>query len=137
MKATVKIEKEVDIKTLHVSAEVRYWEDSLVNGREDAEGDLIPCRNGDNWEPVIDFDSGKIINWQLGTEADVHYKVCDAGVYELKDEEGNTLVKKEGYVPEVMCPEENGYGDYIIMKIDEKGFITNWQPHIDDFFDEA
>lgn len=28
-----------------------------------------------------------------------------------------------------MCPEEPGYGDYIIMKIDEDGKIENWSVH--------
>lgn len=26
-----------------------------------------------------------------------------------------------------MCPKENGYGDYIIMNIDENGFIQGWE----------
>jgi len=44
MKRTIKVEKEVDIKTLHVQANVRYWEDATVNGVEDEEGTLMPCR---------------------------------------------------------------------------------------------
>ena len=136
MKAIIKVEKEVEIKTLQVSAGVRYWEDATVNGVEDENGDLIPCRNGDNWEPKININKGVIVNWKKGIKAEVHYKVCDAGVYELKDEEGETVIKKEGYVPKIMCPEGNGYGDYIIMNIDENGQIGNWQPDIDDFFEE-
>ena len=136
MKAIIKVEKEVEIKTLQVSAGVRYWEDATVNGVEDENGDLIPCRNGDNWEPKININKGVIVNWKKGIKAEVHYKVCDAGVYELKDEEGETVIKKEGYVPKIMCPEGNGYGYYIIMNIDENGQIGNWQPDIDDFFEE-
>lgn len=48
MKITIKVEKEVEIKTLEVRAGVRYWEDATVNGNEDSEGELIPCREGDN-----------------------------------------------------------------------------------------
>lgn len=133
MKATVKIEKEVEIKTLEVSARVRYWEDTTVNDAEDTDGNLIPCRNGDNWEPVIDIDNGRILHWEQGKKASVHYKVCDAGVYTLKDAEGNTVFTKEGYVPSIMCPGADGWGDYIIMEIDENGMISDWVPYIDDF----
>ena len=33
----------------------------------------------------------------------------------------------------MMCPEGGGYGDYIIMKIDENGVIRNWNVNIEDF----
>jgi len=33
MKVTIKIEKEIELKTLVVKAKVRYWEDADVNGR--------------------------------------------------------------------------------------------------------
>ena len=46
MKITIKKEIEVKIKTLHVKAGVRYWDDTRVNGKEDEKGDLIPCRIG-------------------------------------------------------------------------------------------
>lgn len=136
MKATIKVEKEVEIETLHVSAGVRYWEDSTVNDAEDTDGTLIPCRNADRWEPVIEIDAGRIRHWPQGTTAHIHYKVCDDGLYILKDKEGNALAQREGYVPDIMSPEENGYGDYIIMQIDENGIIQDWEPDIDDFFDE-
>lgn len=137
MKKTIMVETEVDIKTLHVNAEVRYWEDAKINGIADEEGTLTPCRDGDCWCPVIDIDTGIIRNWAKGVTADIHFKVCDAGEYELKDAEGNTLVKKDGYVPAIMSPEENGYGDYIIMKVNADGQICNWQPNLDDFFEEV
>lgn len=136
MKAIIKVEKEVDIKTLHVQASVRYWEDATVNELADEEGDRIPCRVSDCWCPIIDIDNGVITNWAKGVMADVHYKVCDAGVYELKDADGAIVATKEGYVPSIMCPEENGYGDYIIMNIDENGKIGKWVPLIEDFFEE-
>lgn len=136
MKTTVKIEQEVDIKKLIVSAQVRYWEDADVNGIEDIEGALIPCREGDNWCPEIDIDNGVIINWKKGIKASVHYKVCDAGTYMLQDENNKTILAKEGYVPNIMSPKENGFGDYIIMDIDENGKIDNWNPNITDLLYE-
>jgi hypothetical protein len=137
MKATVKIEKEVELKTLVVKAGVRYYEDGTVNGIEDAEGNLIPCKQGELWCPVIDIDSGIITNWKQGVKAEVHYKVCDAGSYYLQDEEGNTVLSiEENYVPDIMCPGDRGYGDYIIMDIDENGQIANWKITLDGFIYE-
>ena len=43
------VEKTFNVKTIEVNAGVRYWEDAIVNGVEDSEGDLIPCREGDLW----------------------------------------------------------------------------------------
>ncbi|MEN9656319.1 MAG: hypothetical protein RL311_1295, partial [Bacteroidota bacterium] len=51
MKHTIKVDKEVEIKTLVVKAAVRYYEDATVNGIEDVEGNLIPCKEGDLWCP--------------------------------------------------------------------------------------
>jgi uncharacterized protein YuzE len=137
MKATVKIEKEVELKTLVVKAGVRYYEDATVNGIEDTEGNLIPCKQGELWCPVIDIDSGIITNWKQGVKAKVHYKVCDAGSYYLQDEEGNTVLSiEEDYVPDIMCPGGRGYGDCIIMDIDENGQIANWKITLDGFIDE-
>ena len=134
MKAEIKVTKEVEIKTLHVKAGVRYWEDATVNGKTDDKGNLIPCKVGDYWKPIIDIDKGKIINWLYGIEADIHYKVCDDGTYALKDANNNTVLSFDGYVPSIMCPEENGCGDYIIMKVDKEGNINNWNANIEDFY---
>lgn len=131
----IKVEKEVNIKTLEVSAGVRYWEDATVNGVEDIDGDLIPCRNDDRWCPVIDLETGKITNWIEGKEADIHYKVCDDGSYILKDENGDKALELDGYVPSIMCPSGNGYGDYIVMNINANGQIENWEADITDFQD--
>lgn len=130
---TIKTKEKKEVKTLNVSAGVRYWEDTEVNGIEDTEGTLIPCRNGDNWCPIIDIETGTITNWKSGTVADVHYKVCDDGTYELLDAMGVIVKSIDGYVPEIMCPGGQGFGDYIIMKIDEKGKIANWRNDLREF----
>lgn len=137
MKVKIKVEKEVELKTLLIKAEVLYWEDATVNGVKDESGDLIPCRVKDEWCPEIDIDSGLILNWAKGVSADVHYNVCDAGSYYLNDENGNVVLSiEDDYVPNKLIPGE--YGDYIIMNINEDGFITNWSknPDIIDFLDE-
>lgn len=134
MKISVKVEKEV--KYLQVIADVRYWEDATVDGVEDEEGSLIPCRSGDSWIPMIDLDSGKIINWTEGVVTKIHYKVCDAGRYQLLNKDQRIVKEIKGYVPNIMCPVGNGYGDYIIMNVDENGLIENWSPTLEEFEEE-
>lgn len=138
MKATIKIKKEIEIKTLSVKAGVRYWEDATVNGIEDSNGTIIPCRDGKYWCPEIDIEAGVITNWEKGVVARVHYKVCDDGIYNLKDEYGNILLTKRYYVPNILDLDGESFGDYIIMRIDENGLIENWNnnPNIDDFLIE-
>jgi hypothetical protein len=137
-KIQIKEVKTVDVAFLQVSAGVRYWEDSSINGVHDTEeGALIPCRNGDRWEPRIDLDAGVIANWPKGTTANIHYKVCDNGKYSLLSHDGKIVKQIEGYVPDIMCPQEQGYGDYIIMKIDEDGKIEGFKVDLGDFEDES
>ena len=89
MKTKIKVLTEVEVTTIKVNAGVRYWEDTEVNGESDETGEMIPCREGDRWKPIINIDTGKIENWKQGVTADVHYKVCDDGVY--------TIMKKNSF----------------------------------------
>lgn len=120
----------MSIQTLIVEAGVRYWEDGTVNGVEDSDGNLIPHRKGDLWCPVINLESGVLLDWPKGVSASVHYKVCDAGEYWLGDESGKKLHKWGGYyVPsKLLCVGDEGYGDYIILRIDDTGKIVGWKP---------
>lgn len=139
MKVTAKIEKEYDVNTMIVRAEVRYWEDSDLNGKEVSEsGEEFPCKNGNLWNPVIDIDSGIITNWDMGNTANVHFKVCDLCGYAIIDTTGEIVIEKGwSYVPDILCPARDGYGDYIIMNIDEQGKIDGWKPElIKDCFEE-
>jgi hypothetical protein len=118
---------------IEVDAEVRYWEDAHVNGKEDTDG-RIPLRVGECWRPVIDLENGRVIGWPEGMTADVHYKVCDAGLYWLQDDSGKRIAKYgSSYVPSrFLCVGDNGYGDYIILKIGADGLITGWKkPTVD------
>ena len=125
---TVQIQRTetVTVAKLKVDAEVRYWEDGTVNGIDDDDGTLIPCRIGDAWCPIIDLATGKIEGWPENTIASIHYKVCDAGVYTLLDADGNEVCVKDGYVPDIMAPDGKGYGDYIIMQVGPDGAILNF-----------
>jgi hypothetical protein len=130
----VKTEQKAEIKTLHVEAGVRYWEDATINGIEDDSGHMIPFRKGDSWCPVIDIDAGQVLGWPKGTTANIHYKVCDDGSYYAKSKDGDTILSiKNDYVPSILSPKSEGYGDYIIMDIDENGFIQDWNPDLSDF----
>lgn len=126
-------------KILKVKAGVRYFEDGEVNGGNDITYEaqeqgvkpLMPCVEDGNWCLDIDAETGVILNWPKGTTAHVHYKVCDCcGIEYFVD--GNKVCDNEsgkccGYVPEVLCPNGEGWGDYMIMDIDENGQIQNWK----------
>lgn len=126
MKTIIKTEKEVDIVYLLANVQPRYWEDAHINGLQD-DGSLVPCRDGLNWIIKINLETGKIENWELGITAEIRYKVCDAGLYSLLDKDMNEIIYYEGYVPDILAIEDDGYGDYIIIDIDEKGMIENWK----------
>ena len=133
METSIYIQKTVNIKKLYVKVYPRYIQDASVNGYRDLENDpKMPFVKFDDkvkeyfWEVNIDIDKGQIIDWPQGTTASIHYKVCDEGFYEILDEQGEKLGNYEGYVPYIMCPKEPGYGDYIIMDIDENGNIQDW-----------
>lgn len=148
---------EVNVTTIEVDTAVRYWEDSYINGFPDidlyevkGEGkpkmpcaekvkkELEKCIYSDHWRwrPIIDIESGKILNWEQGVEANVHYKVCDEFACTIKDREGNCVVDYEDYVPKFMCPKEEGWGDYIIMDINTDGYIQGWQTSLVEEFIE-
>ena len=132
MKAKFTVTKEFDVEYLFVEAGVRYWEDGVINGVEDKDGN-IPCRDGDCWKPLININTGKIINWTQGVRANIHYKVCDNGTYKLLDANMELIKKIRDYVPKMLSPKEEGWGDYIIMDIDTDGQIQDCVISFDEF----
>jgi len=116
-------------KFIEVDAGVRYWEDATVNGIDDDDGSRIPLRVRGRWRPVIELSSGNIQNWPEGTEATIHYKVCDDGEYWLQNAEGRRIAKYESpYVPSILSVGDSGFGDYIIFSIGGNGQIVSWIP---------
>jgi L-ascorbate metabolism protein UlaG (beta-lactamase superfamily) len=108
---------------------VRYWEDASVNGvDEDNDNPTIPRVFGDRWVISIDIETGQIKDWPIGTTAKTHYKVCDDGIYMFYDD-SDSLVKKcdNSYVPKFLSPSNDHYADYVILNIDENGFIKDWK----------
>lgn len=116
---------------LKVIANIRYWEDTEINWKEDTEDwDNIPCKIDEKWCPIIDTETWIIENWEKWKIARVHYKVCDECSWELYDNEKLISSLYNNYVPNTLCPWDEGYWDYIIMNIDENWKIEDW------FFDE-
>lgn len=129
MKAIVKLDAEVEIKWVDIEVEVRY-------GDEDIPYDF-PGRTGDTWKAKVDIDTGHIEGYPRGQPFDLHMKVVDAGSYAIRGKDDNLIAEIDGdYVPHGVVPGE--YGDYLVLKIDNDGVITNWpkSPNISAFFEE-
>ena len=43
----------------------------------------------------------------------------------------------DGYVPGIMCPEGDGFGDYVIMEIASDGTIAKWQVDLSEWERDA
>ena len=126
MKATIKEEREVDIKMVKVDVAVRYDDEDIPFD--------FPMRKGNMWSAIIEVDTGKILDWPIGKDGEMYMKVCDQGSYFLLDDKGDTVLSiEEDYVPNNLIPGE--YGDYIDLKINKDGVITNWpkRPTFEDF----
>ena len=137
MKIEMTIKQTVDVQFLFADMGVRYWEDGIVNGEvDDDDNPKMPKVENGRWKLTINLDTGCIIGWPRGTTASVHYKVCDDGEYALLDSAGRVVKKIDGYVPSMLAPEGEGYGDYVILSIDEEGLISNWKADLSCFDDE-
>ena len=126
MKATIKVEKEVEIKYVKVQVAVRYEEEDIAND--------FPLRSGDMWNAIIDIDNGIVIDWPKGEKGNLEMKICDEGSYYLLDENYETILSiEQDYVPNKLLP--GSYGDYLKLHIGENGVISNWysKPSIEDF----
>lgn len=125
--ATVEVKTAVPVRYLRARLDVRYWDDGQVNGSPDSdESPEMPLQNGGTWDITIDLQTGKIRDWPEGTTASTHYKVCDAGVYQAIAESGEVVAEVDGYVPRMLYPNADGFGDYVILKIDEEGCIADF-----------
>lgn len=128
------VKQQVEVTTLHASIGVRYWEDASVNGMTDDEDDpAMPLIRDGRWELMIDLATGRIDGWPKGTTADTYYKVCDDGVYRLLAQNGDEVCKRDGYVPDMLAPKEDGYGDYVILTIGADGIIEGWRAELSYF----
>lgn len=130
---TLSVPQTVAVKYLKAECGVLYWEDATVNGVDDEDGSLIPCRVGDSWCPLIDLNTGVIEGWPEGVTANIHYKVCDDGRYALLDADRHEVRAIADYVPAIMCPGDGGHGDYVIMTVGPDGLIENFHADLEAF----
>lgn len=135
MKFDRMVKETVDAAYLHADMGVRYWEDARVNGVEEGDDPTIPFAEGDSWRITIELETGRIVNWPYGVTASTYYKVCDAGVYHLLDAQLAEVAKKDGYVPAMLSPGGEGFGNYVIMDIDGDGRIDGWHADLSYFAD--
>lgn len=160
MKISRTVKTEQDIKYLRATMGVRYWQDceystdgvnyidpNVEDTDEESENmkKITPCvvrkdigyKPSDYWEIVIDIDNGKVLNWPDNFWLKAQYKVADDGEYVFLDENMNEVVNitdkyDQYYVPGFLSLEDNGYGDYVYLNIDNKGNIE----HAEDMRDE-
>jgi hypothetical protein len=120
MKFTQTIQREVDVQTIDVILPVRYNDEDIPYD--------APGRYGDKWQAEIDIATGGIYDWPRGKTLDMYMKVVDGGIYILRDSEGINIAERNDYVPHGIVPGE--FGDYVDLKINENGIITNWPTKI-------
>ena len=120
MKFTQTIQRDVDVATIEVILPVRYDDEDIPYD--------APMRDSKVWRACIDIDEGRVWHWPQGKPLDMHMKVVDGGIYILRDSEGINIAERKDYVPHGIIPGE--YGDYVELKIDETGKITNWPKKI-------
>lgn len=128
MKFMVRKLVKIDVAKIRISVAVEYDDEDMPYD--------FPFRSGDIWDVTINAETGRIYDWPQGVAYDLYMKVCDLGSYFLLDSDGDVLGAIErDYVPDCI---PGDYGDYIDLKIDGSGNITNWNTDftVDDFFRE-
>lgn len=147
--------KPIEIKYLACDVEPRYLEDSQINGNDDLDYDeqynqggiepRMPLmvkvnkivtnvwgtqypRSEYHWLIIIDLDEGRILDWEKGSIANIHYKVCDQGRYSFLDNYLEEIIGSEDtmYVPSLLDFKNDSFGDYMDFTIDENGYIKEW-----------
>lgn len=147
MKHKILVEKEINLRYAKCEIGVSYWEDSEVNGVWDNDDNpTMPCieeypsynnKMEKMWCPIIDLDTGQIINWKQGTTARTNYKSRDENIVKIIDDNDNIVCEYDGYVPRFLAPDNPNWfsgEDYVEMTIDENGFIHNFNNDLKDIF---
>ena len=143
---TITIIEPSDVKYLRIDVGPRYWEDASIKFEDKWEDDIdyneqkkgekpkMPFAVKDEsktyveyrWQITIDLENVKVLEWPQGVEARVFYKVCDDGTYYLLDGDKNVLKEVDCYVPDMLSYIDDGFGDYIDMKIDGDGNLVGF-----------
>lgn len=112
---------------VRLEPEPRYPEDGKINGEyDDNDNPKMPfmvadekAQDGWVWKLDVNIKTGEVIGWPKDVKAEVHYKVCDCCRIKYAGKEYYE------YVPDFLEIDDEGYGDYIILTIDD-GKIVNW-----------
>ena len=147
---TVTIIEPSDVRYLRIDVGPRYWEDASIKFEDKWEDDIdyneqkkgekpkmpfaVFCKEraernkseSYRWQITIDLKYAQVLDWPQGVEARVFYKVCDDGTYYLLDADKNVLKEVDCYVPDMLSYIDNGFGDYIDMKIDGDGNLVGF-----------
>lgn len=155
MKTNINVIKEIELNNIIVKAGVRYWVDceySEDNGNtwvehihddeetnEEFKNHIPFVKNesvdggapGDYWNLDIDIETGMVKNWPKKYCIRTHFKVCDDGLYQIIDIDGNvvwdSIKTNYYYVPDFLSIGDDGYGDYMYLEIDGRGYIKDWK----------
>ena len=122
-----KLKRDEGLDLIRIEAEPRYPEDGDINGeQDDNDNPKMPfmvadeeAQNGWAWKLDVNIKTGEVIGWPKEVKADVHYKVCDCCRIKYAGKEYYE------YVPDFLAINDEGYGDYIILTI-EDGKIVDW-----------
>jgi hypothetical protein len=144
MKVRVKKVVEFDVASIKIDIPVRYGNEDIPEDfpfrvkAAELEGFLY-CGDYDRWIVIVDVaeKGARVRDWPEGQTGDFCMKVCDEGFYCLLDSEGAVVARREeNYVPNRLLPPNDGWGDYVELKIDEDGKIVNWpkRPDFSQFF---
>lgn len=123
---TKTIKQEVKVKSVQLTVFPRHI---------DEEEDFVPLMNGSQFNAIIDLETKKIRFWPEGEEREYYWKICDSGSYFLLGEDDEIIASIiDNYVPNKLLPGD--WGDYLDLKIDSKGLITNFpeSPALTEFY---
>jgi len=122
-----KQKRDEGLDLIRIEPELRYPEDGYINEeRDDNDNPKMPfmvadekAQDGWVWKLEVNIKTGEVIGWPKEVKADVHYKVCDCCRIKYAGKEYYE------YVPNFLAINDRGYGDYIILTI-EDGKIVDW-----------
>lgn len=126
----MEIEK-INAKYIIIRAYTMFFDDSFINGNKDSNYvPNMPCiAEEDNcWQPIIDIDEGKILDWPNDIEANIIYQVNGDCEIICKTKDDKTICTNENYkyVPKFLSPGEKECDYYIQMNVSKNGHIENW-----------
>lgn len=115
-----------------------YPEDFALNGNE-VDIEKLPLFN--EYEKCLHFyvslHNGKVMDWPENKKVTLETwaKIVDVGRYWLASASflERVIESKSHYVPNMLDTRGDGFGDYFQFKINENGYIENWNPDLSDF----